>query len=122
MSSKSTSGGQYGSAAAAVSAVAVDDYWPVVHLFKQFSATGATAAVAVPNGVSSAQVLLATTGSPTSATVVAQGSNDGGTTWTTMPAGNQPLGAVRYTQVRLNCTALAGGTSPTITASGIFSP
>lgn len=118
---KSTSGGQYGSAAAAVSAVMVDDYSPVVHLFKQFSAVGATAAVAVPSGISSAQVLSASTGSPTSAVVVAQGSNDG-SNWVNLPSGNPSLGAVRYTQVRLNCTALAGGTSPTITAAGVFSP
>lgn len=120
MSGKNTGGGTYGTSSAAVQATTVDDYSPVVMLFKQFSATGATAAVAIPSGVSQAAVNSATSGSPTSATVVAQGSNDG-STWTNLPSGNQPPGATRYTQVRLNCTALAGGTTPTLTAAAIFS-
>lgn len=121
MSGKSSSGGQYGTAAAAVSASFTDDYSPQCMLFKQFSATGATAAVAVPSGVDHVALQTATTGAPTAATVVAQGSNDG-STWTTLPVGSQPPGSQRYTQVRLNCTALTGGTTPTITAAALVSP
>lgn len=122
MSGKNSSGGQYGSAAAAVSVTTVDDYAPATLLFKQFSATGATAAVPTPNGVGTVALNSATTGGPTAATVVAQGSNDNGSTWTNLPSGNQPPGSARYTQVRLNCTALSGGTSPTITAAALVYP
>lgn len=118
---KNASGGQYGSAASAVSATFVDDYSPTCLLFKQFSAAGATAAVAMPSGVTQVSLSSATTGAPTSATVVAQGSNDG-STWVNLPSGQQPPGSPRFTQVRLNCTALAGGTTPTLTVAGIATP
>lgn len=122
MSGKNTSGGQYGSSAAAVAASFIDDLSPVCLLFKQFTATGATAAVSMPSGAGQANIQFATTGGPTSATVVVQGSNDNGATWTTIPAGNQPPGTPRYTQVRLNCTALAGGASPTLNVAALVSP
>jgi hypothetical protein len=118
---KNSSGGQYGSSAAAVAASFVDDYSPTVMLFKQFSATGATASVAIPSGVGQCALQTATSGGPTSATVVVEGSNDGNT-WTALPGTNQPPGSARYTRVRLNCTALAGGASPTITAAALVSP
>lgn len=119
---KNSSGGQYGSAAAAVSASFVDDYSPTVMLFKQFSATGSTASVSVPSGVGQCSLQTATSGAPTSATVVVQGSNDGGNSWTTIPSGPQAPGSPRYTLVRLNCTALAGGTTPTLTAAALLAP
>lgn len=121
MAAKNTSGGQVGTAAAAVAVSFIDDFAPEAMLFKQFSATGATAAVNIPSGAGQVALQTATTGGPTSATVIAQGSNDGGNSWTTIAPGNSAPGAPRYTQVRLNCTALAGGTTPTITAAALFS-
>jgi hypothetical protein len=121
MSGKSSSGGTVGSAAAAVSASFVDDYNPVVMLFKQFSATGATAAVSVPSGVGKVDLNFATTGAPTAVAVKAEGSNDGNS-WTTLPSGNQSPGDARYTKVRLNLSVLNGGTTPTVTVAALCTP
>lgn len=124
MPAKKTSGGGYGTVAS-LAATFVDEQLPNVILTAVFSATGPTAAVPVPSTVSSATLLQAvTTGAPTSATVVVQGSLDGSSTgtWTTLPAG-KPVGAMTpYPFVRLNCTALSGGTSPTIIVAALATP
>jgi hypothetical protein len=122
MSGKSSSGGQYGAAAAAVAATFVGDYDPVCLLFKQFSAVGATAGVSFPSGVGQVALSYATTGGPTAVNVVAQGSNDGGNSWSNLPTANVPAGSPRYTLVRLNCLTLSGGASPTVTVAALASP
>lgn len=121
MSGKNTSGGQYGAAAAAVAATFIDDLVPVCLMFKQFTASGVTASVSIPSGVGQVALSSASSGAPTTANVVAQGSTDGGNSWATIPLGNTAPGSPRYTQVRFSCT-LAGGTSPTLTVAGLFSP
>lgn len=93
-----------------------------VVLFQQISAVGTSVAVPVPGGASSASLLSTVSGAPTAATVVVQGSVDG-STWVNLPSpGYLTSSPTPYQWVRLNCTALAGGTSPTITACAIVNP
>lgn len=115
------SGGTVGTSTAAVSATLTSDYLPDVMLFKQFTATGNTAPVTVASGVTAGSVSIATTGAPTTATVVAQGSADGGNSWVNLPAIGAPAGSTRYPLVRLSAT-ITGGTSPTVTAAGLLVP
>jgi hypothetical protein len=125
MGNKNTRGASYGSGAAALTVVQVGDQLPEsVLLKKDFTAIGASAAVQVPSGVGGAVLLASVFGAPTTATVVIEGSNDGNS-WTPVPApatsGNSG-NTQRFTQVRLNCTALSGGTTPTISAVALVSP
>lgn len=113
MSGKNVSGGGIG----ALNVIALDDLFPVYMLSTTFSAVGSTPALKTPVGIGAAQVVAPTSGAPTSAAVVAQGSNDG-TTWTNLPAVS---GLARFTQVRLTCTALSGGTTPAIYMAALLS-
>jgi hypothetical protein len=115
MAGKNVHGGGYG-VVGSLAAVFTSDLLPDCVLTAQFSATGATNAVPTPSGVGSGYLIAApTSGAPTAATVVLQGSLDGGLTWVTIPPPAAVGGGlVKYTQIRLNCTALTGGTSPTI--------
>lgn len=102
----------------ATDVVAAGSIEPALTLAAQFTAAGAGAAVAAPAGVSAARVLTFTSGAPTAAAAVVEGSNDG-TTWTALPSSDPE--AV-FTQIRLHCTALSGGTSPTVTAVAVVTP
>lgn len=102
-------------------ATAVGDLLPAVVLTAQFTAVGASATVAVPSGVTGGVLQLFPTGAPTVATVVIEASVDS-ITWVPLPAASQSPPAVTFPFVRLHCTALAGGTSPTVIALGITAP
>jgi hypothetical protein len=119
MAGKNVHGGGYG-VVGSLAAVFTSDLLPDCVLTAQFSAIGATNAVPVPSGVGSGYLIAApTSGAPTAATVVLQGSLDG-VSWVALPAPTAVGGGlVKYTQVRLNCTALTGGTSPTIYATAL---
>ncbi len=94
----------------------------VAVLAAQFTAVGATPAVTVSPGVTAGVVVASpTTGAPTSAVVVVEGSNDGNT-WIVLPAPSFAPFNATFTLVRLRCSALAGGTSPTISATAIATP
>lgn len=72
-------------------------------------------------GMNYAEVTTEVTGSPASFTILLEGSVDGGTNWTTVAtcsntAGETQFttGLVQFTSLRARCTAVSGGTSPTV--------
>jgi hypothetical protein len=116
MPSHTTHGGGYG----ALSAQILGDLMPDVVLTQAFTATGASSSVPVPSGVGVASLQTFVFGALTAVTVVVQGSVDG-STWFTIPA-VESASRQRWTFVRLNCTALTGGTTPTVVAVAVCSP
>ena len=121
MATKNTRGAAVGTGASAITVVQVSDQLPeAAALKKDFTATGASAAVSVPSGVTGAVLMQSVFGAPTASNVQVEGSNDG-SSWFVIGAPGVS-GAARYTQVRLNCTSLTGGTSPTVSAVAIVTP
>lgn len=120
MSSKNLTGGVLGTGATSVNFSLNGDDLADCLLFKTFTATGVTTPVTVPGGVGQSVVFTATTGAPTTATVVAEGSNDL-VNWFTLNRGSQPPSQTRHKYVRLNCT-ISGGTSPTLTVAALVAP
>lgn len=72
-------------------------------------------------GMNYAEVTTEVTGSPASFTILLEGSVDGGANWTTIAtcsntAGETQFttGLIQFTSIRARCTAVSGGTAPTI--------
>src|ERR1041384_8314638 len=72
-------------------------------------------------GMNYAEITTQVAGTPASFTVLLEGSVDGGATWTTVATCSNTsgetqftTGLVQFTSLRARCTAVTGGTSPTI--------
>jgi len=87
------------------------------------TATGAGASRDLEKAFATFDVLLFTTGSPTTVTVVLEGSHDG-TNWyqignpaITLSTPHQLITGYVFRYVRANLITLTGGSSPTVTAT-----